>query len=168
MNVEYIVISSITIIIAPILAVIIGQLLQNRSLKRKDKIDIFKTLVIYNVYGWGSSYRAVDALNSIPVIFADSKTVVNKYFAYFESCKAKDHKEIETAMIKLLEEMSKILGYKNEWDVFRNTYLPTGLQNEMIKEQKYKEAQIIVAEMINNIPPENLLPLFLKKPNGEK
>jgi hypothetical protein len=77
----YIIISSITIIIAPIIAVVIGQLLQNRSFKRKDKIDIFKTLVIYNVYDWGSSFRAVDALNSIPVIFADNKTVIDKYCA---------------------------------------------------------------------------------------
>jgi hypothetical protein len=168
MGIAYIIISSLTIIIAPIVAVAIGQILQNNSLKRKDKIDIFKTLVIYNVYDWGSSHRAVDALNSIPIIFADNKTVVDKYFAYFESCRINgtndSHcKAIETARIKLLEEMSRTLGYKNEWDVFRNTYLPSGLHDEMVKNQKYKDAQLLVAEMVKNIPPEMLLTNFVQK-----
>ena len=42
----------IAIIIIPIIAVIIGQWLQTRSEKRKDKMHIFKTLMTSRVYGW--------------------------------------------------------------------------------------------------------------------
>jgi hypothetical protein len=58
--------------------------------------------------------------------------------------------------------MSKILGYKNEWDVFKNTYLPVGLQEEIIKEQRYKEAQLMFDEMIKNIPSDNLQQILPK------
>ena len=40
----------IAIIIIPIIAVIIGQWLQTRSEKRKDKMHIFKTLMTSRVY----------------------------------------------------------------------------------------------------------------------
>lgn len=36
----------VAIVMAPIVAVLIGQWLQNRAEKRKDKLEIFKTLMI--------------------------------------------------------------------------------------------------------------------------
>lgn len=157
MEIAFLIINSIAIIVIPIVAVLIAQRLQTRSAKRKDKIDIFKTLVATNVYGWGGSFRAVDALNSIPVIFADNEEVVKKYLAYIKSCKIEKEeliesrrKEIETNTIKLLEEMSKVLGYKNEWHVFTETYLPSGVVNELLNEKKYKDSQLAVGSLAEN------------------
>lgn len=42
----------VAVIIIPILAVIIAQYLQNRSEKRKDKMQIFKVLMTSRIYGW--------------------------------------------------------------------------------------------------------------------
>lgn len=41
----------IAIIIIPITAVLIGQLLQKRTEKRKDKLDIFKISMTSRIYG---------------------------------------------------------------------------------------------------------------------
>lgn len=46
----------IAIVAAPIIAVWVGQLLQNRSEKRKDKLQIFKTLM---------SSRSTDGLSMV-------------------------------------------------------------------------------------------------------
>ena len=60
------ILSLIAIIIAPIAAVLIGQWLQNKAEKRKDKLDIFKSLMISRT-GW--SPKSVRALNIIDIVF---------------------------------------------------------------------------------------------------
>ena len=62
----------IAIIVAPIAAVLIGQWLQDRSEKRKDKLAIFKTLM-FSRNGW--SPESVRALNIIDIVFSDDDTV---------------------------------------------------------------------------------------------
>lgn len=59
----------IAIIVIPIAAVLIGQWLQNRSEKRKDKMQIFKALMTARIYGW--TVESVHALNVIDIVFAD-------------------------------------------------------------------------------------------------
>lgn len=153
METTFIIINSIAIIVIPIVAVLIAQKLQDRAAKRKDKIDIFKTLVASNVYGWGANYRAVDALNSIPVIFADEKDVVTKYMDYINSCKIEgiatesQRKQIDTNIIKLLEIMAKILGYKSEWHVFTETYLPKGIAEDIKNRKNLEDVQLSVGEL---------------------
>ena len=66
----------IAIIVIPIAAVIIGQHLQNRAEKRKDKMEIFKTLMISR-NGWTEeSVRAlniiIDAGDSSPAVHSGS------------------------------------------------------------------------------------------------
>lgn len=63
----------IAIIVIPIAAVLIGQWLQNRSEKRKDKMQIFKALMTARIYGW--TVESVHALNVIDIVFADDKNV---------------------------------------------------------------------------------------------
>ena len=63
----------IAIIVIPILAVLIGQWLQTRSEKRKDKMQIFKTLMTARIYGW--TVDSVHALNVIDIVFANDKKV---------------------------------------------------------------------------------------------
>ena len=63
----------VAVIIIPILAVIIAQYLQNRSEKRKDKMQIFKVLMTSRIYGW--TPESVHCLNLIDVVFSDDKEV---------------------------------------------------------------------------------------------
>ena len=63
----------IAIIVIPIAAVLIGQWLQSRSEKRKDKMQIFKILMTSRIYGW--TQDSVHCMNIIDIVFADDKTV---------------------------------------------------------------------------------------------
>lgn len=56
----------LALILIPIIAVIIGQYLQNVSAKRKDKMDVFKTMMM-NRIGW--SVEGTRALNIIDIVF---------------------------------------------------------------------------------------------------
>lgn len=63
----------IAIVVIPIAAVLIGRHLQNRAEIRKDKMQIFKTLMTSRIYGW--TQESVHCLNIIDIVFADDKTV---------------------------------------------------------------------------------------------
>lgn len=63
----------IAIIIIPIIAVIVGQWLQTRSEKRKDKMHIFKTLMTSRVYGW--TQESVYCLNIIDIYDVENKVM---------------------------------------------------------------------------------------------
>ena len=67
------VLNLLAIIIIPIVAVVVGQHLQNRAEIRKDKIHIFKVLMTSRIYGW--TVDSVHALNLIDVVFAKDKDV---------------------------------------------------------------------------------------------
>lgn len=53
----------IAIIAGPVIAVFIGQHLQNYSERRKDKMSIFRILMTVRLYGWTTD--SVYVLNSI-------------------------------------------------------------------------------------------------------
>ena len=59
----------IAIVVIPIAAVLIGQHLQNRAEIRKDKMQIFKTLMTSRIYGW--TQESVHCLNIIDIVFSD-------------------------------------------------------------------------------------------------
>jgi len=158
MELGFIIVNSIAIVVIPIVAVLIAHRLQNRASKRKDKIDVFKTLVTYNAYGWGGNFRAVDALNSIPIIYSDDKAVIEQHGKYIQSCAIGNVQDMKTNKVKLLEVMSKSLDYKNGWEVFQNPYLPQGIIEEMENERLYKEGQVGFAQLfpfIKNMMPGN-------------
>lgn len=67
----------IAIIVIPIIAVIIGQYLQNKTEKRKDKMQIFKTLMTSRIYGW--TPESVHCLNIIDIVFSDDEKVRNAW-----------------------------------------------------------------------------------------
>ena len=56
----------IAIIVIPIVAVLIGQHLQNRAEIRKDKMHIFKVLMTSRIYGW--TQESVHCLNIISLL----------------------------------------------------------------------------------------------------
>lgn len=70
------IINIVALIVVPIVAVLIGQHLQNRAQKRTDKMEIFKTLMIART-GW--TVESVRALNVIDIIFVNDKKVRNAW-----------------------------------------------------------------------------------------
>ncbi len=63
----------IAIVVIPIAAVLIGQWLQNKAEKRKDKKQTLKVLMTSRIYGWTT--ESVHALNLIDVVFVKDKKV---------------------------------------------------------------------------------------------
>ena len=130
------VLNLIAIIAIPIAAVLIGQWLQNRSEKRKDKMQIFKTLMTSRIYGW--TPESVHALNIIDIVFANDKNVRAAWKdlndKYHVSNPDEPHlKKIENAQYKLLEEIACSLGYKDKitWETIQNPYMPVGMANQI-------------------------------------
>ena len=122
----------ISIIISPILAVFIGQYLQNRLEKRKDKIQIFKILMTARIYGW--TVDSVHALNIIDIIFVDNKKVRSAWKDLYEKYCIQNPNEIqlenmEKSYCKLLEIIASSLGYKNKitWETIQTMYIPKGM-----------------------------------------
>lgn len=76
------IINLIALIVVPIAAVYIGQKLQDREQKRKDKIQIFKILMTSRIFGWTND--SVQAMNLIDVVFADDKDVCDQWKVCFD------------------------------------------------------------------------------------
>ena len=133
------IINVIAIIAIPIVSVFVGQYLQNRSQHRKDKLDIFKTLMMNRV-GW--SVESVHALNIIDVVFAKDRNVRSKWKDYYtllciQEPNDMQKQQIQTAQHKLLEAMANSLGYKEQitWETIQNPYIPKGMIDSMQQQQ---------------------------------
>ena len=134
------IISLLALIIVPIVCVLIGQYLQDRSNKRKDKMDVFKSIMTFR-YGW--SKEGVEALNCIPIVFSSNKKdkeVRECWKKYYEWLCVQNPDEMQIkqrndALFKLLLSMAQDLGYKETitWEDIQNPYIP-----------------MVMAESINN------------------
>jgi hypothetical protein len=155
------IINIIAIIVIPILAVLIGQWLQNRSEKRKDKMRVFTHLMSYRAFGYVDQY-SVNFFNSVPIVFYDDKDVIEKYNVYLKSLNIKQEdmeqkkKEIEDNKTKMLEAMAKSLKYKNiSWDTIQNPYIPVGLLTQIEQENIYKKGQLEIAKVFTQMTDVN-------------
>ena len=142
------------LIIIPIVAVVIAQWLQNRSEKRKDKMQIFKTLMTSRIYGWTPD--SVNALNIIDIVYSDD----NKVRAAWKDLNDKyrvtnpdqQHlKKIENAQYKLLEAMANSLGYKEKitWETIQNPYMPVGMKQQIETQKIMQQAYFNVINSVN-------------------
>lgn len=141
------IINIIAIIVSPVVAVVVGQILQDRRKKRSDKMEIFKTLMISRGLGW--STESVKALNIIEVVFSDDKSVLNQWKIYYDRLCVENPNEMELSKIKtegdkLLDVMAKSLGYKEKvtWETIQKPYIPKGLSDNIIQQQQYQSAQL--------------------------
>ena len=121
----------IAIVVIPIVAVWLGKYLQDRAELRKDKMNVFRSVMTFR-YGW--SPEGVKALNSIHIVFSDDKDVRESWRKYYmELCKPvqnnEEMKRREDAMYNLLESMAKNLGYLDEItrEDIRNPYVPQAM-----------------------------------------
>lgn len=145
----------VAVIIIPILAVIIAQYLQNRSEKRKDKMQIFKVLMTSRIYGW--TPESVHCLNLIDVVFSDDKEVrkawkdlYDKYCV--ENPTETELKKIKDAKYKLLETIAHSLGYKNKitWETIQNPYIPKGMISQQMQQNARQEGIDNLIKSINS------------------
>ncbi len=155
------VLNLIAIIVIPIAAVLIGQWLQNRSEKRKDKMQIFKTLMTSRIYGW--TQDSVYCMNIIDIVFADDKKVCNAWKDLYDKYCVQNPdetqlKKIQNAQYKLLETMAISLGYKDKitWETIQNPYIPKGMLQQIETQSQFQQAyNKILLDMQQMMPKNN-------------
>ena len=142
------------LIIIPIVAVVIAQWLQNRSEKRKDKMQIFKTLMTSRIYGWTPD--SVNALNIIDIVYSDDKKVRAAWKDLNDKYRVtnpdQQHlKKIENAQYKLLEAMANSLGYKEKitWETIQNPYMPVGMMQQIETQKIMQQTYFNVINSVN-------------------
>lgn len=148
------------IVMAPIVAVIIGQWFQNRAEKRKDKLEIFKALMISRA-GW--SPESVKALNIIDIVYADDNTVRRYWKEYYDRLCVEDPsdtdlKKIKISQEKLIEAMAVSLGYKDKvtWETIQNPYVPRGMVDAEQMQREYQNGQLAWARLAESF--QNTMP----------
>ena len=143
-------ISIFAILASPLIAVWVTLLVEKRRQKRRDKLELFKTMMTQR--GFSASYAWVDAINSLSVVFADEKSVVSAVndFMQVVGTRPFNNEEYENKKIKLLEKMAISLGYKKniDWEQLRKAYYPQWMINEVNFNTQVKNAQLIFANSV--------------------
>lgn len=150
----------IAIFIIPVVAVIIGQHIQNRAEIRKDKMHIFKVLMTSRIYGW--TQESVHCLNIIDIVFADDKKVRDAWKDLYdkycvENPDGTQIKKIQNAQYKLLETMANSLGYKDKvtWETIQNPYVPKGMLQQINERNQSQQAYNNLLLNMQHIIPKN-------------
>lgn len=148
------IINIVALIVVPIVAVLIGQYLQDRAQKRKDKMEIFKTLMIAR-NTW--TVESVRALNIIDIIFVNDKNVRNAWRDLYDKYRVENpdngHLEkIRQAQYKLIEEIANSLGYKNKitWETIQNPYIPKGMVEAEQLQREFQNGQLAWAKAVES------------------
>ena len=146
----------VALVLIPIAAVVIGQRLQIHSEKRKDKMQIFKTLMTSRIYGWTPD--SVHALNIIDIVFVDDKNVRDAWKDLNDKYRVtnpdQQHiKKIENAQYKLLEAIANSLGYKKKitWETIQKPYMPIGMVKQIEAQQNMQSAYSFVLDGMSKI-----------------
>lgn len=142
-----------SVLVIPIVAVVVGQFLQNHASKRKDKMAIFQCLMTHRATGWAHQ-DTVNALNTIDIVFSDDENVRKCWADLLSKYKPNYSKqEINTAQCKLLEAMAKALGYEKKitWETIQNPYLPEGLMQRMENTEKFEKGQLAFAKFMTDM-----------------
>ena len=169
------IVNIIVVVAAPIIAVKVGQYLQDRAQLRKDKMDIFKTLMA-NRIGWSTA--SVYAMNIIDIVFADDMPVRRCWKEYYEKLSIQkpdevQQKQIRTAHEKLLESMAVSLGYKDKitWETIQNPYYPQEMFDSMKQQKAIQGGYELLADympsFLNRMIGENMLQNQVSEPKEE-
>lgn len=164
-------INIIAIILSPIFAVLITMWLTTKNEKRKEKMEVFKQLMIARAIPGTIEY--VRILNSLDVIFADSKHVRLAWKELFNEY-AKTNLDFCTVLskrTKLIEAIAKDLGYNDKiaWDeIISNPYIPSWLVDEWKQNDLLKEGQKGFVELVKNATQNTIKNDKTKKDEGNK
>lgn len=152
------IINTFAVIVIPVAAVIIAQKLQNRAEKRKDKMQIFKTIMTSRIYGW--TVDSVHALNIIDIVFVDDKAVRAAWKDLNDKYNVSNPdqpqlKKIEQAQYKLLEAMANSLGYKDKitWETIQTPYIPIGMAMQIEAQKKSQETYMNILSGMSKMMP---------------
>ena len=145
------IISIIAVISAPIISVYIAHHLQSRAEKRKDKMELFKTLMMSRT-GWTTD--SVRALNTLDIVFSDDTDVREAWRQYYdrlcvENPSPMEIQKIQEAQYSLLESMAISLGYKEKitWKTIQKPYMPVGMMQEEQNRRLFQDGQLAVAKL---------------------
>ena len=141
------IVSIIAILASPVMAVLITLFIESRRQKRRDKMELFKTLMTQR--GFLTSYVWVNAINSVPIVFADEKKVIEALDNFMRVVQTQpfNNEEFENKKVKLLENISISLGYSKsiDWEQLRGAYIPQWLVDEFNFNARLKDAQLSFA-----------------------
>ena len=124
-----------TSLISGLLATIITLIVQNKIQKKQAKHKIFENLMSYR-YALHLQ-ESVNELNKIDVIFYDNENVINAWKDFKEEAlrSGKDASSpnlLQDKQLKILEEIAKVLGYRNiDWTKIKDFYYPKGLADKI-------------------------------------
>lgn len=133
----------IAVLLIPVVAVIVGQKLQEKTEKRRDKMKIFQCLMTRRTTGW-ANWDAVEALNTIDIVFSDSDAVCCQWHTLFDKYRPEiPRQEQYKEECKLLELMANDLGYKDKitWETIQSPYYPIGLDQQIVRNTEILKGQ---------------------------
>lgn len=114
------IISIIAILISPVIAVVIGQILQNKKEKNNriyyNKFSVFATLLGAR-HSRANNDNFITAINQIPIVFSDNKKVLDKLEKFIKTSKDITLSEvlivnsINSSLNDLVSEIGKDLNY---------------------------------------------------------
>lgn len=150
------IINIVAIIISPIIAVSITWWYQNRKEKRDEKIRLFFKLFSHRK-AFPPSPDLVEALNSIEVVFHDSKIVVDRWHEYYEMLRVQNPDTAHIARqnkkyLDLLTDIAVNVGY-----LFRQTtiddyfYAPNYQLNQAQDEIKIRQELLRVLQKTDSL-----------------
>ncbi len=142
------IVNIIAVLLAPIIAVGVGQFIQNRTEKRKDKMSIFRSLVSSRIYGW--TPESVNALNLIEIVFYKDDGVCQQWRKYYDALNVaapldeNQIRKIQFEQDELIRAMGKSLNYGDDAiaQIIRTPYIPVGMTDQMQVQKQVQYMQI--------------------------
>ena len=121
------IILAVAVLLGPILAVVVARYMEHRRIQREQRMYIFRTLMRTRRGTAKLSADHVAALNFVEIEFRNDKAVHDVWKKHFELLENKDTDSlsVEKSLAKLLQVISKTLGYKLEGlEIFEGGYTP--------------------------------------------
>ncbi len=146
-------INIIAVLLSPIIAVVISLHLTKREEKRKEKMEVFKQLMVSRAIS--GNYDYVRTLNSLDVVFADSPKVRQAWKELYNEYANSNSNNIAiiSKRTKLIVSVAEDLGYsgKIEWnEIIENPYIPNWLVDDWKQTDIVREGQREFVDWVKN------------------
>ena len=153
MSTEMVWLNLAAILLSPVIAVWIGQILQARAKKLDEKMHIFKVLMTSR---GAATFESVIACNTIDIVFSDDTAVRTCWKEYYEKLQTEEPSEVELQKIlnarhKLLEAIANSLGYKAKitWETIQNPSIPKWLIESTKSQSDYQQFVSSAAQLLS-------------------
>ena len=132
----------LAIFLGPVTAVCITLWIQNRKEARQAKLQLFLTLLTERK-DVTFSKKAIDALNTIDVIFHDDQKIVELWHKHFALRQGPPTQELQHTWTELLDEMAQVLRYSNLRQIDLDKFYTTQGQVEQAATQKELQTELL-------------------------